>query len=41
MSTPITTPVTPSITTQKICVIAEYEALLEGLDSLLGHGRRG
>ena len=35
MSTPITTPVTPSITTQKVDVIAEYQALLEGLDSLL------
>jgi len=35
MSTSITTPATPSITTQKVDVIAEYQALLEGLDSLL------
>jgi hypothetical protein len=35
MSTTIVTPVTPSITTQKVDAIAEYQALLEGLDSLL------
>jgi hypothetical protein len=35
MSTSTVTPITPSITTQKVDVIAEYQALLEGLDSLL------
>jgi hypothetical protein len=35
MSTSTVTPITPSITTQKVDIIAEYQALLEGLDSLL------
>ena len=35
MSTPITTPTTLSITTQKSDVVAEYQALLDNMDTLI------
>jgi hypothetical protein len=35
MPTPITTPTTPSLSTQKADVIAEFQALIDGINTLL------
>lgn len=35
MATPITTPTTPSITTQKTDTVAEFQTLIDGINSLL------